>query len=124
MPLWNEILTVPVPQRTSRIQRHIEQLVCSSFRHNIVTPAPLATFELVIPPDLPHGFGDGWLADSLPAARADSPDAACRPAVCEAAPPPRLPRLRVAYSLDRRHVEAIQRGLWPSDGRRLGASVA
>jgi hypothetical protein len=78
------------------------------------TSSRLATFRLDVPDDLPGAFSDA----NLFAASPDIPTGALTDHSHRAG----TPRLRVAYSLDRQHVEALKRGLWPSDARYLGQS--
>jgi hypothetical protein len=99
MPLWNEILTVPIPSSPCTVHLLLERATpAAGGGPSYPFPPPLAAFDLPVPSGLGAGcFADAWLA--APAGSA---------------------RLRVAFSLDKRHVEDIQRGLWPCGARYLG----
>ena len=111
MPLWNEILVARIPPPPCLIHLHLEHPPPETGAGAGGAPARLATFQLAVPQDLPGAFSDANLSAAGPEPPAASATGAAGPAGG--------PRLRVAFSLDRRHVEAIQRGLWPSDARYL-----
>ena len=112
MPLWNEILSARIPLPPCLVRLHLECPAPDAAAAGGAQPERLATFELAVSGGLPGGFSDAQLlAAAVPGADGTA-----------ATEGRGGPRLRVAYSLDRRHVEAVQRGLWPSDARYLGSS--
>jgi hypothetical protein len=78
-----------------------------------------------VPAGLDAGsYADAWLAAADAAGASGPPAAGAASAAAGAGGPAAgaggAARLRVAFSLDERHVEDIQRGLWPCGARYLG----
>jgi hypothetical protein len=129
MPLWNEILAVRIPPPPCTVRLSLERAPPATTSPAHPAPPPLAVFDLRVPAALGAGcFADAWLT----AAAGPPRPAAPRAGEDDAAPPPAAKsgprgaaagapaRLRVAFSLDARHAEVVQRGLWPCGARYLG----
>jgi hypothetical protein len=117
MPLWNEILEIPVPKLPASLVLRLHRC------HGPDDVRTVATFDLLATDDLAHSFYDEWLsARSSPAVYSDvmaDPGAHAQSSECDASSPrARPPRLHVACSLDRAYVEACRRGLRPSSPSR------
>ncbi len=127
MPLWNEILTVRVASPPCAVRLLLERAPPATGGPAHPAPPPLAAFDLHVPAGLEGAFADARLSaiplDGAAAGASDPPPSGAASAAAgagaDAAAGRGAARLRVAFSLDERHAEDIQRGLWPCGARYL-----